>query len=510
MRCTLIFITMAKSSLTTTVLESEPRPQIASPPPTLSKASTVLELDRLDLSTRYNGPEVLDISTSAAPVGAQNACTPKELESNPLAPRRGSSLFRRPSMAVAQSLKVPPGNLSRFLNACLINLVLGLNDSAPGALLPYIENYYSIAYGTVSLIFVAYAIGFVSAAPFTKWLQTKLGRAWFLLLAQALVICEYTIIVTRPPFGVVVVSFFVSGLGSAWALSINNVFVSGMKNGLELLGVFHGCYGVGGILGPLLATALVISGKQWSVFYFVTLSLAAFNAICAFWTSRGYEKELSTSTQLQSTASRQQDADQPSYQRALLQTLRNRTTLLGAAFIFAYQGAEVSLSGWILSFLLTSRPHPASQSASLGYVTSGFWGGITLGRFVLSHATQRLGERTAVTALIIGAAILQIAVWFVPNIIGEAVAVAFVGLLLGPIYAFAISTFNRLLNRDELVSALSFVSAMGSSGGAVAPFVTGMVSQKVGTWVVNPVAVGLFGVMGLTWLLLPKTSKRRE
>lgn len=501
---------MTTSSLTTTVLESEPRPKIASPPPILQKAPTAVELDRLNFNTRYNGPEALGVSTPATPVGAQTPRTPNELESNPPTPIRGSSLVRRPSVAVVQSLKSPPGNLSRFINSCLISLVLGLNDSAPGALLPYIENYYSIAYGTVSLLFVAYAIGFVSAAPLTDWLQMKLGRAWFLLLSQTLVVCEYIIIVCRPPFVVVVVSFFISGLGSAWTLSLNNVFVSGMKNGTALLGVFHGCYGVGGILGPLLATALVSSGRYWSDFYFVTLSLATLNAVCAFWTSRGYEKELSISTQPQSTASRQQDAGQPSRLRALLKTFRNRTTLLGATFIFAYQGAEVSLSGWILSFLLTTRPHPASQSPSLGYVTSGFWGGITLGRFVLSHLTQRLSERIAVTTLIIGSALLQIAVWFVPDIIGEAVALALVGLLLGPIYAFAISTFSRLLNRDELVSALSFVSAMGSSGGAVAPFVTGIASQKVGTWVVNPIAVGLFGAMGLAWLLLPRIPKRRE
>ena len=491
---------MAIASPSTTTLNSEPRPRIASPAPTLQKAPTAIELDRLNFSTRYKGPEALGVSTP-------------ELESNPPRPptpiRSSLSLNRRPSVTEPQSLKAPPRNLYRFINACLISIVLGLNDSAPGALLPYIEKYYSISYGTVSLIFVAYAVGFVSAAPLTKLLQTKLGRAWFLLLSQILVVCEYIIIVIRPPFGVIVAGFYVSGLGAAWALSVNNVFVSGLKNGTSLLGVFHGCYGVGGILGPLLATPIVSAGKPWSEFYYITLSLSILNAIGAFWTSRGYEEELSASSELQSTP-RQQETGQPSRLSVLLKTIRNRNTLLGAAFIFAYQGAEVSLSGWILSFLLTTRPHPASQSSSLGYVTSGFWGGITLGRFALTHFMQRLGERIAVTVLIVGSAIFQLLVWFVPNIIGDAVAVAVVGLLLGPIYAFAISTFNRLQNRDELVSALSFVSAMGSSGGAVAPFLTGIISQKTGIWVVNPIAIGLFGAMTLTWLLLPKRPKRIE
>ena len=494
--------------MTVTTLEWAPHSDIASPPPAVQKAPTAFELDNLTFGTRYNGPGTSGATTLQ---GTQTPATPNELESNPPSPTIPSNT-RRPSVSAAESLKSPQGNLYRFINSCTISLVLGLNDSAPGALLPYIEDYYSISYGTVSLIFVANAIGFVSAAPVTHFIQTKLGRAGILLLSQTLVVAAYVLIVARPPFAAVVVSFFLSGLGAAWALSVNNVFIANMTNGTTLLGIFHGCYGVGGILGPLLATALVGSGRNWTTFYFVTLGLAALNAVCAFWTSRGYEKSLSaSSSQLHiTTTSSPQNLGRKSRLRALLRALHNRTTLLGAAFIFAYQGAEVSISGWILSFLLTTRPHPASQSPSLGYVTSGFWGGITLGRFVLSPLAQRLGTRAAVVALVVGAALLQLAVWFVPAIVGEAVAVALVGLLLGPVYAFAIARFSRLLQGEQLVTSLAFVSAMGSSGGAVAPFVTGVVSQRVGTWVVNPVAVGLFAVMVGVWLLLPGVEKRRE
>ena len=497
------------ASFAATFLDLDSHAKVTSPPPAVQKAPTAFELDNLTFGTRYNGPNTPDSVTS---FGAQTPRTPNELESNPPTPTRARSTTRGASTTAVQSLNFPSGNLYRFLNSCLISLVLGLNDSAPGALLPYIETYYSITYGTVSLLFVANAIGFILAAPFTSWLQTKLGRAGILLLSQALIVGAYVLIVSRVPFAVVAVSFFLSGLGSAWTLAVNNVFIASMTNGTALLGVFHGCYGVGGILGPLIATALVSSGRNWSDFYFVTLSLATFNGLCASWTSRSYEKQLSASTDISLTFSNQSNATpaQPSRLRTILKALHNRTTLLGAAFIFAYQGAEVSISGWILSFLLTTRPHPESQSPSLGYVTSGFWGGITLGRFVLSHLAHRLGERVAVIVLVVGAALLQLVVWFVPDIIGEAVAIALVGLLLGPIYAFAVSTYSRLLDRDELVSALSFVSAMGSSGGAVAPFVTGIVSQKVGTWVVNPVAISLFAGMVGMWLLLPRVSKRME
>ena len=76
---------------------------------------------------------------------------------------------------------------------------------------------------------------------------------------------------------------------------------------------------------------------------------------------------------------------------------------------------------------------------------------------------------------------------------------AVVGLLLGPVYPCATVVFCRLLGRALQTSGLSFVSAMGSSGGALAPFVTGMVAQRYGTWVLHPVCLGLFGVMGGCW-----------
>lgn len=46
-----------------------------------------------------------------------------------------------------------------------MSLSNGMNDSAPGALIPYIERDYHIGYAVVSLIFIANAPGFITAAP---------------------------------------------------------------------------------------------------------------------------------------------------------------------------------------------------------------------------------------------------------------------------------------------------------------------------------------------------------
>ncbi len=89
----------------------------------------------------------------------------------------------------------------------------------------------------------------------------------------------------------------------------------------------------------------------------------------------------------------------------------------------------------------------------------------------------------------VGCLAFQFLVWFVPSIIGEAVAVAIIGLLIGPIYPGAQTVFTRLLPGKLQVFAIGFISSMGSSGGALVPFLTGLIAQAAGTFVLHPICI---------------------
>jgi len=70
--------------------------------------------------------------------------------------------------------------------------------------------------------------------------------------------------------------------------------------------------------------------------------------------------------------------------------------------------------------------------------------------------------------------------------------------------------FSRSIGRKDQVSSLSVISAFGSSGGAVAPFTTGILAQAAGTFVLHPIAISLFAIMLLCWFGLPTVRKRTE
>ncbi|KKY26814.1 putative mfs efflux [Diplodia seriata] len=438
--------------------------------------------------------------------GAENAIsqTPGELE--------GSSNTTPAAVRPAiQTFWNPPMNKWRVLCACLVYFGNGLSDSAPGALIPYMETFYSIGYAVVSLIFVANAAGFVAAAFCTDGLLlARLGRARTLVVSELIMLAGYIVIVCTPPhFAGVVVAFFLLGFGCAINLALNNVFCSGLARSTFILGLAHGSYGIGGTVGPIVATALAASGVLWSRFYFLSVAVRVVCVIFNAWAFWNYEKEngddsvteavplteLGTDTGVDGEQGNAQGEQQqhhttkakPSKRGLLKQALRDRVTIVGALFIFMYQGAEVAIAGWVISFLIDYR---GGNPAQVGYVTAGFFGGITLGRFALApfcHHRRIGGERLAVVVLTFGALALDLLVWLVPNLISNTIFVALCGLLLGPVYPCAQTVFARLLvdRRDIMTASVGFIAGAGSSGGAVVPFATGALAQVRGSGTVT-------------------------
>ena len=136
-----------------------------------------------------------------------------------------------------------------------------------------------------------------------------------------------------------------------------------------------------GVLAPIIATSMVTHGILFSRFFGLLLGLRVVNFCMigpSFWhfeqDSRIHaDGQLLTSLERRVDRSSTEQAERSTKFREFARALKNRTTLVGALFIFAYQGAEVSISGWVISFLITVRH---GDPARVGYVTAGFWVGI--------------------------------------------------------------------------------------------------------------------------------------
>lgn len=484
--------------------------QVSPPPPTLrkDKRDVTQSPSNFELKELRSPEDLAQVShePTTQPSAGPPSPTPSALESQPPTPTAENRQMEWDADRTATSWKVK----WRVLSICMMQFGNGMNDSAPGALIPYMEDHYGIGYAVVSLIFVTNAFGFISVAPLTHYIEQRLGRSKTYALAISCLAVAYVIIIAQPPFPVVVVCFFLLGFGLALNLALNNVYCANLPNATTALGYEHGAYGLGGTVAPLFATAMVSQGIRWSFFYSICLALCFCNIAFSWWAFFNIEQEDTAERQRVARSANQpttNEAESLTRTQTLKRALKNRTTLLGALFIFAYQGAEVSVSGWVVSFLISYRHGDPSQ---VGYVSAGFWGGITVGRFLLTHPAAKVGEKVSVTMMVAGSIAFQLLTWLIPNVIGEAVTVAILGVLLGAVYPCAASVFTKILPRSLHMSSLSFISALGSSGGAVSPFFTGILAQNVGTFVLHPICIGLYCVMAASWLMLPKISKRSE
>lgn len=234
--------------------------------------------------------------------------------------------------------------------------------------------------------------------------------------------------------------------------------------------------------------------------------------VCFFfagWAFEDYEKEgingytnslaVPINTRTQSQPSNNDSSSKLNLPR---RALSNRTTLIGTLFVFSYHGAEVSEQDWLISYLIDYHSNDPSR---IGYATAGFWAETAIDRFTLTHLASLIDKKTFVAALTVGVIAFQLLAWFIPNVIGGAVAVSFLGFLLGPAYPCATTVLSRLLPAEIQMSAISFITTAGSSGGAVVPFTTGTLVRLSGLVLF---AWGFFAMMLGCWVALPGARKR--
>ena len=213
------------SSTVETQVDVEQYPFISDLPRVLSKDNVALP----DLPTAFElgaFNSTTSLHQASIPPAPSDPQTP--LVETPDNSRTMSPDYGRPTEAL-QSMKRPAINRYRLLAACAMNLCNGLNDSAPGALIPYLEKEYNIGYAVVSLIFVTNAAGFLSAAPTTHFLESKFGRARSYVLAETVLLLAYITLVCRPRFVIVVLAFYFIGFGIAINLALNNVYCSNLS-----------------------------------------------------------------------------------------------------------------------------------------------------------------------------------------------------------------------------------------------------------------------------------------
>jgi fucose permease len=185
----------------------------------------------------------------------------------------------------------------------------------------------------------------------------------------------------------------------------------------------------------------------------------------------------------------------------LVMTLRLRVVWIAALFLLFYTGAEVSTGSWTYSFL-TEAQHNVPLIA--GWMVSGFWLGLTLGRIVLGHVAQRIGHVRLIQGSLVGVVVGVLVTWLLPTPVTDAVGLFLIGFSLGPIFPTVIAMMSTLVSARILPGAIGFLVSFANIGAAMFSWLAGNLAQQVGLWSLWPLQVALTICMVGLWVALHK------
>lgn len=451
-------------------------------------------------------------------------------------PNAGKIVDRRPSGRDAK--------LAIFA-AWFAFMSFGASDGAIGACLIYMQSYYDISYTTVSLVFLLQVLGYGAMSCMNNSLLERLGRRWASAFGNGLLLTGFALISGGPPFPVVALAFVLLGFSAGVYESMFNAFLGTFRESNVLLGCLHGFYGLGAAISPILATQMIVHGVTWHYYYTVLLAIGVINAavaVPAFWkysaaqmyrdalaarqnslrptpatstidlshasaTGNGAEKgspacnvsDSQDTAGAMTTPESGHDETAPA-ESVVKRAFTSRFCIVGAMYMFMYLGLEIGTGGWIVGYLVRVR---GGDESAMGFVNSGYWLGLTASRFLLAVPSHWLGEWLATELWMSLSLAFVLVFWLARPVAAASVGVCLVGWFIGPTFPNIMQLATQHLPEDLHVAGIGFIASFGSVGGALLPFVIGILATKQSPKVVPIVLTALNVGCCIVWLFLP-------
>ncbi|KAH8113878.1 MFS general substrate transporter [Phellopilus nigrolimitatus] len=478
--------------------------------------SAILELGNvISAAEVHSGAEA-----NSEPATCRSRCSIEKSRSNDVEDSKYielEALAVRPGDATPAGEESSPGSRSptknpamkwkarvHFYSLCFVLFLAGWDGGTSGPLIPRIQAFYHVNFVVVSLIFVMNCIGFLLGAGMNVYMTERFGFGKLMDVGISGSIGQligYAMMAPAPPFPVLCIAFLINGWGIALQDAQSNSYVASLsENSSSKMGVMHALYGFGAVCSPFSATQFAQMPRHWSFHFFVSLGIALINTAILIFVFRGKNQD-ECLHEIGEAAMERGASEDNKYK----QIFNQKVVHLLAFFSLVYVGIEITIGGWTVTYIIDQR----HGGASSGYVSTGFFGGLTLGRVALLWVNEKVGEHLIIFIYTLLALGLELVVWLVPSLIGDAIAVSFVGFVLGPMYPILMNETGRLISPWLLTGSIGWIASFGFAGSALFPFITGALASKFGIVSLQPLLIILMAAMLVLWALVPKGSRRR-
>ena len=364
-------------------------------------------------------------------------------------------------------------------------LTLGLRDGALGVVWPSMRGTFDQPVSALGVLIVAGTVGYIAASLTTGALVRRAGPGRVVALGSALVCASVAAYATAPAWAMLVVATVALIAGAGFVDVGVNAYAS-HAGSVRHLGVLHSTYGVGTLLGPLLATAVLVSGASWRIAYVLLLAVEVPLLVVLLGARTRWPQAPGTN---EVTA----DADG---------VIARRSVWPALVVFFVYVGTEIGIGQWAYSSLTEGRDLATSGA---GFAVAGYYGGILAGRLLVAAAGHRIGAPRLVGAGLVlalaGAALFT--AWFDP--VSGSVGLAVTGVGLAPVFP-ALVALAPGASAGETAHGVGQRLAAGALGACTLPSAAGLLLQHGALTALGPAAIGAIGALLVLHVALPQVA----
>ena len=370
------------------------------------------------------------------------------------------------------------GNHTRSLIIVTILFFMwGLLTSLNDVLIPHLKAVYTLSYVQAMLVqfcfFGAYFIVSLPAGALIRRIGYQNGAVTGLLVAAAG--CALFYPAAETGYGLFLFAFFVLAAGITILQVAANPYVTVLgdpKTASSRLTLTQAFNSLGTTVGPLFGGILILSGAAIAthgeaasvqVPYLILAGLLALLAV--FFALARLPK-----------VTHADDAATGGGADAGRSVLAHRNLVLGAVAIFLYVGGEVSIGSFLVNYMGEANVAALPAAAAAKFV-SYYWGMAMVGRFigfaVMRHVSpgKVLGFNAACAMALILTSINSsgpLAMW---SILGVGL---FNSIMFPTIFSMALHRLGKLTGNGSGILCMAIV------GGAIVPFIQGMVADSIG------------------------------
>ena len=359
---------------------------------------------------------------------------------------------------------------------------LGVAMASLGPTLPGLAAQTRSTVSEISLLFTVRSLGFLLGSLFSGRFYDRLSG--HIVMAVTIVGISATLAAMSLVTSLPVLLTVMLVLGTAeGALGVGGnaliVWVRGSRVA-PYMNALHFAYGVGGFLAPLIIARTLAFNNTNSAAYLVLSVVILPSALVLL--------RLPSPKNIQAADSA--EARRP--------TTDYRLVFVIALLLCLYIGAEVSYGSWIYSYVLKTGIGNETRAA---YLTSVFWGSLTIGRLLGVPIGARFRPQVILFADLIGCFIsIAVALASPHSIVAISVATILAGLSMASIYPTALTFAERRMRITGLITGLLVVG--GSAGGMIVPMIVGQLFESIGPLVMMYTILVDLVLMLLVYLLM--------